>query len=259
MKQKSSQTRMNINCDEEETEFFTELLEEPTSEPLRQQQQKNITRQESNQHNNYGDRNNNNNDDNSSGCISSNSNSNTTINRQDRIEDQNYMRMHQYQNPSLSLNGDMIKVKRVMEGLDEYIDHAIDSCSRTLSDAGPELKKGKLKLSFFEVRKVTKFFRESKERIMFEEWEIPLLVEMTPPPVGTDISSEREQKMYQKKAQDCLKSTLKEIYQKIEGPIETNLPYEFEISFGEYGEQNVVPFYMQLIENRLLNPFNPFR
>ena len=78
---------------------------------------------------------------------------------------------------------------------------------------------------------------------------------MIPPPVGTDISSEREQRMYQKKAQDCLKSTLRDIYQKIEGPIETNLPYEFAFSFGDDREQNQDSVLAQLRDNPVMDLF----
>ncbi|EWM26011.1 Autophagy-related protein 1010 family protein [Nannochloropsis gaditana] len=63
--------------------------------------------------------------------------------------------------------------------IDEVVDSALDACLRNLTPAGPNLSRGHLVLTFYERRQTLSFFRliQNEERVVFEEWIIPFLVD----------------------------------------------------------------------------------
>ncbi|GMI37114.1 hypothetical protein TeGR_g13466 [Tetraparma gracilis] len=113
--------------------------------------------------------------------------------------------------PNLALS--YSKIGRV-EDVDRQVAGAIDSFLGALTPIGPELSKGVLSLSFFE-RRVSKAFLglvSTEERVVWEAWSLPLLVNSTPRPVNEDGASVIERSRIQESTEATLRASLLHIH-----------------------------------------------
>ena len=103
-----------------------------------------------------------------------------------------------------------------------------------LVPAGPELLKGAIVLSFFERRRSKALFGlvKNEDKIVWEQWTIPLLISTTPRPLGDDDPSRLERSRADADADRLLRQRITDIHKIVNGPIDhvPNSMYEFEIS-----------------------------
>lgn len=116
--------------------------------------------------------------------------------------------------------------------VERKINHAIEVFLRSLSHVGPELLQGYLTVSFFERRSTQKLFWSHEERVVWEQWVVPVLVNNTPRPVNDDKASVIERQRIQNTAEGMLKEAMFKVFDEVGGDVEHVPPvmYEFEIS-----------------------------
>lgn len=69
--------------------------------------------------------------------------------------------------------------------VDKSIEEAIETFSNSLAEVGPDLARGKLELSFFEKRRRYLFgVARSSEKVYWEQWSVPVVVNTRPRAVG---------------------------------------------------------------------------
>lgn len=69
--------------------------------------------------------------------------------------------------------------------MDKSIEEAIETFSNSLAEVGPDLARGKLELSFFEKRRRYLFgVARSSEKVYWEQWSVPVVVNTRPRAVG---------------------------------------------------------------------------
>ena len=125
-----------------------------------------------------------------------------------------------------------------VDDVDRQIDSAVADFLRSLVPIGPELSKGTVSLTFFE-RRVSKAFLglvSTEERVVWEVWHLPLLVNSTPRPVNDDGASVVERHRIQSTAEVALKRSMAQIHL-FAAEIDHVPPvmYEFSISAGKGG------------------------
>lgn len=113
--------------------------------------------------------------------------------------------------------------RRTNEGVETFM--------RSLSQVGPELLQGRLTLSFFERRRAQKLFWSHEEKIVWEQWTIPVLVNNTPRPVNDDKASVIERQRTQDTAEGMLRQAMLKVFDEASADVEHVPPvaYEFEI------------------------------
>jgi autophagy-related protein 101 len=126
------------------------------------------------------------------------------------------------------------------EDVDKQIDEAANRLFAELVPIGPELAKGCVTLSFFE-RRVSKVFLglvSTEERVVWEVWNIPLLVNSTPRPVNDDSASIIERQRIQSNTEDTLRQCMVRIFAAAADI--SNVPpvmYEFSVSAVKKGSK----------------------
>jgi len=83
--------------------------------------------------------------------------------------------------------------------VDKKVNDAIEIFLRSLTHVGPELLQGCLTVSFFERRATQKLFWSHEEKVVWEQWVVPVLVNNTPRPVNDDTASKIERQRIQVK------------------------------------------------------------
>ena len=74
--------------------------------------------------------------------------------------------------------------------VDKQVEEAIEKLSTSLEIVGPDLSRGQLLLSFYEIQKKKSFLGMiSEEKIYWEQWVIPVLVNTVPRSKDGDTSS----------------------------------------------------------------------
>ena len=105
-----------------------------------------------------------------------------------------------------------------------------------LQPAGPELLKGAVVLSFFNRRQSKAMFGlvKTEEKVVWEQWLLPVLVSTTPRPLGDDDASRLERSRADADADALIHKRLSDIHALVNGPMD-HIPdkmYEFEIAAG---------------------------
>ncbi|CAM9420720.1 unnamed protein product, partial [Phaeothamnion confervicola] len=130
--------------------------------------------------------------------------------------------------------------------IDKTVDDAIEQLLHdSLMDAGPDLAKGCITLSFFERRRGTAWLGlvPTEEKVVWEQWVIPVLVNKVPAPIAQDQASGEcmfafrakaellAQQRLQETAEVLLHTRMRDIFGIANGPIDHVPPvmYEFEV------------------------------
>lgn len=123
------------------------------------------------------------------------------------------------------------------------IDQAIHTFVQGLVPAGPELLRGTITLSFFERRTNKVVFWAYEEKVVWEEWIIPLLVSNTPQLNTADerlSASERDtlhqiQGSAERRYADGLQALLLQVFTHVNASLDHVPPhhYDFEISSAQ--------------------------
>jgi len=94
--------------------------------------------------------------------------------------------------------------RAVEESIDGLCEGLSEEPTGALEPAGPELWKGCMVLSFFEKRSIPQLFGlvNNEEKVVWEQWRIPVLISTTPRPMGDDTASviERQRQAQQAEA-----------------------------------------------------------
>ncbi len=79
-----------------------------------------------------------------------------------------------------------------VDDVDSTVDLTLETLRKSLVHVGPHLLKGVVILSFFEKREVNNFFGmvKTQEKVYFERWKIPVLVNEDTLPRDKDEASE---------------------------------------------------------------------
>eukprot|EP01084_Bolivina_argentea_P198942 340503_1 len=140
--------------------------------------------------------------------------------------------------------------------VDRMVDEAVDALQSALTPAGPDIRKGCATLSFFERRVKKSMFHliSNEEKIHWEYWILPIVVNDMLPEPGTPGKLERRQsssseiekqclslehmreERHRAEAHDMLTSRLEKIFEIVNGTIEHVPPvmYEFSISVSDH-------------------------
>mmetsp|Transcript_14755 Transcript_14755/g.44418 ORF Transcript_14755/g.44418 Transcript_14755/m.44418 type:complete len:205 (+) Transcript_14755:268-882(+) len=125
------------------------------------------------------------------------------------------------------------------EDIDRAVDESIDGLMTSLEPAGPELGKGCMVLSFFEKRVTAQLFGlvSNEEKVVWEQWRIPVLISVTPRPMGDDTASVIERQRQAQQADAMLQARIMQVFSLANGHFDHLPPvhYEFEISCGRKG------------------------
>ena len=128
-----------------------------------------------------------------------------------------------------------------IEDVDRQVDESIEKFMLSLKPIGPELSRGDISLSFFERRVTKQLFGlvSNEERIIWEVWNIPVLVNSTPRPVNDDTASVIERQRIQDTAETIIRDAILKIFANASAGIDHVPPvmYEFQIKVVNVGER----------------------
>ncbi|KAJ1458047.1 hypothetical protein M885DRAFT_513625 [Pelagophyceae sp. CCMP2097] len=115
------------------------------------------------------------------------------------------------------------------------VERAVDGllASNALVAAGPELVKGALVLSFFDRRRSRSLFGlvGREEKIVWEQWTLPVLISTKTRPLGDDEAAELERRRHRAESDAVVRRRLADVHALVNGPLD-HVPssmYEFEI------------------------------
>ena len=117
------------------------------------------------------------------------------------------------------------------------VDTAVDQLlTGKLVAAGPELSKGGLVLSFFERRTTTALFGlvSNEERVVWEQWVLPVLVDHTPQATSDDTASSLERARLKDEGEALLRQRISDVFEAV-GASTDHVPpvmYEFQLDAG---------------------------
>ena len=93
--------------------------------------------------------------------------------------------------------------------IDKTVEESIEQFCHSLSPVGPELARGRLVLSFYERRTRKTFLGMStKEKVYWEQWSIPVLVNCTPRATGDNAGAALERERTIETAREAVTSTI---------------------------------------------------
>lgn len=126
--------------------------------------------------------------------------------------------------------------------VDVAVDQALEDFWRSLRPAGPDLAKGGIAASFF-MRRVKKSFGLflKEEKVVWEQWVIPVLVNKSPRPTEDDETSVLARSRMQETAEQLLQARMLNILDSVNACIDHVPPvgtgYEFEIASAPKGDR----------------------
>eukprot|EP00602_Paraphysomonas_sp_CaronLab_P012785 CAMPEP_0185042188 /NCGR_PEP_ID=MMETSP1103-20130426/42203_1 /TAXON_ID=36769 /ORGANISM="Paraphysomonas bandaiensis, Strain Caron Lab Isolate" /LENGTH=205 /DNA_ID=CAMNT_0027582213 /DNA_START=693 /DNA_END=1310 /DNA_ORIENTATION=- len=147
-----------------------------------------------------------------------------------------------------------------VEDVDNTVADTISNLKTSLIHVGPHLSRGVVTLSFYEKRENKGFFGilSSEEKVHFERWRIPVLVNESPFPRGMDPASEMTRKRLYDSAREQVKERMLVIFEAVNTSIDHVPPsmYEFALeASGLTGERREHSMVTRLINSpTLMNP-----
>ncbi|CAM9648637.1 unnamed protein product [Discosporangium mesarthrocarpum] len=127
--------------------------------------------------------------------------------------------------------------------VDKSVDGAIEGFWQSLSPAGPDLAKGWITVSFF-MRRVKKSIfglMLKEEKVVWEQWVIPVLVNTAERPSDNDQASVLARKRTQVLSETLLHARMVDVLNSANDCIDhvppVGTPYEFEIACAQKGER----------------------
>ncbi|CAM9510956.1 unnamed protein product [Sphacelaria rigidula] len=126
--------------------------------------------------------------------------------------------------------------------VDVAVDRALEDFWRSLRPAGPDLAKGWIAVSFF-MRRVKKSFGLflKEEKVVWEQWVIPVLVNTSPRPTEDDDTSVLARCRMQETTEELLQGRMLDILNNVNACIDHVPPvgteYEFEIASAPKGDR----------------------
>ncbi len=102
-----------------------------------------------------------------------------------------------------------------VEDVEQTVSTAITDLSQSMLHVGPNLSRGVITLSFFEKRETKGFFGilNSEEKVFFERWKIPILVNDSPFPREGDPTSEISRMRLIETAREQIKKLMLTIFE----------------------------------------------
>lgn len=107
-------------------------------------------------------------------------------------------------------SGDVSRGRPSVE-VEKTVEESIEHFCHSLRPVGPELARGKLVLSFYERRSRKTFFASfsnAKEKVYWEQWDIPVLVNLTPQATGVDAAAATERERTLQQVRDNVREAL---------------------------------------------------
>jgi len=99
------------------------------------------------------------------------------------------------------------------KSLDDKIDTKIKEFEANMTEAGPELMKGQLLVSFYELQEQNLSMLRTK--IYFEQWAINILKDCTPVATGEDASSDMERSRQKQVVEKSLERIMLDVIQTV--------------------------------------------
>jgi hypothetical protein len=102
-----------------------------------------------------------------------------------------------------------------VEDVDTRVNDTITNFKRSVIAVGPKLSRGVIYLSFYEKRETKGIFGflSSEEKVHFERWKIPVLINESPIPRGNDAASEINRARLYESTREQIKSRMMIIFE----------------------------------------------
>ncbi|GMI06074.1 hypothetical protein TrVE_jg5710 [Triparma verrucosa] len=123
-----------------------------------------------------------------------------------------------------------LKYAEVSKNIDEQVDVFFKT---GLTDIGPDLSKGSLSLCFHVNKPTNSWFGPKTEKVTFERWSLPVLINTTPRPLDDSTASVIERNRTRVTSQKIVADVMARVYDlSLEGLESLPREYQYDIAIG---------------------------